>query len=1485
MADLAELKIVAVDQATATLALIKGKAEELTKSGEGIQKVWNGGLMDGFTKGPALAVVGSIGAIVAAVGAAGAYFYGLTKSVMEAQAGLKQMAEVTGASVEGLSAIRSVAKLTGIEMESVAGGLTKMAKNIEVGGATTENALKSIGLSLKDLRGLKTDEQFLKVTQAMNGYADGAGKTAAAQLILGKSGAQLLPLMKDIAEAGDLVTKTTTAQARQADELEKNIKRLTLAKEAWKKVVGTELVPVLDDVVKVLLKIQTETNGTLSTTKELAADGSIKRWAQDALLAGAAAIDFAIRWVGAIKLIGEGVAVFGASMVSVQADVIAKLTSLTPFLRGETAKMAAAAQENADKMKASFSKSFDGLVNRDSDKYFNLLKGQFDESARAAAAASAHFAKFGDTMKGIKPVVTGLKEETAKATNEFDKLAKALADLALKRIQIAFEIDADSAKVKLAEIESLYKRFGGESLARAINVAQNVALDAFAANAKTKLDQIKAEIAKFAATAAAAGIPAERIKALLNEIAEKSHLLDIEKEIASVAGKREEIARAAADREREAMVALSTGLEAIRNGTDDYVNALTEAGMARDLELSLIGLSKQEQDRLNVAAKAETTIRALNLELWRLQIAATYEMTENQREINALAQTGVQLKIDAVNAEKDALPIYLENKRAKESELEVWKSISDTATNFFSDLFQNGKSAFGNLWKTIKKFFADLAAQFAVKYLLNIGTSGSGGVAGSMLSAIMGGGGGGGDGIGGGGEGSMLGAAASVLGVGSFVSGILGTAGLGAAGTALSASLAATGSATAALTAAGTSLVASGGLLGSAASVLMAIPVWGWIALAVIAAVAYFGGDETGIKIDNNTNGVGNPASHFTKNPLADYDVSGDLPASAFQPLIDAVNKYDQILVDALLSPEQTAAIRARLGSVINPDWIGFDDEASAKTAIGKASKEFLQTRYGAVFDEVDAKIAATVRGFAGGSEELLKYVGEVIAVMQLLKTNAADFAHLIGGTLSIADLSAVQAEGESLLQTLNRVVTVFGATNAVAFLMGKDVTTAFGAVGMSSLAARQDLIALAGGISNLSAMTDAYYKNFYSAEERAALELKSKTALITQTFKDLKLDIPESDAEFRKLIESLDLSTESGRATFVALMKINGIFHELHTTVDGVTEAVIAVLAPLTTLYGIMLEAANYSTNMGPGRDSGTRTNGDKNPMRVREDARVVAMALQDALPTALQGYLTGGGGGSTAQNAPTYAIKDRELIDARRNMESALAMSTRLMSEQANGALAAFNRQRNSLQDLMTMSNRSAGALASVVGGMQSMRDATAQLLLQIQQIKAQVGEMFGSTIRDLKLSTMTEQEKYDYYQKDAEEARQLSLKSTDPLEIARLAARVNADVIAAQGLLTPEQRARTNPEQIANLETYNKQVQDWLDVQAKATTKTFDDFMEKLGKKFDAILATEDDISKRNSDSADKQLVAATTPRRFIVDFFANVPGDVETTEVGG
>lgn len=214
---------------------------------------------------------------------------GQVQGAIAAAGGLKDLAERTGGTVEKLSGLASIARLSGTETDALAGGIQKLAKAMteaENGGKKQAAAFAAIGISTADLKGLRPDEVFEKIARKQADYADGAGKVAVMQALLGKSGANLIPVMNDLAEAGDLQVKVTAEQAKMADTYEKNQKRLAAAHGQIAKIIGMELLPVQLAFGQAMLDSATANDGMKKSAQQLAQDGSIYRWAR----AGAEAI-------------------------------------------------------------------------------------------------------------------------------------------------------------------------------------------------------------------------------------------------------------------------------------------------------------------------------------------------------------------------------------------------------------------------------------------------------------------------------------------------------------------------------------------------------------------------------------------------------------------------------------------------------------------------------------------------------------------------------------------------------------------------------------------------------------------------------------------------------------------------------------------------------------------------------------------------------------------------------------------------------------------------------------------------------------------------------------------------------------------------------------------------------------------------------------------------------------------------------------------
>ena len=166
-------------------------------------------------KGMGLAAVAALG-----VGSVAA-ITSMVKGYIDAAEGLKDLGIKTGATVESLSAFASIGKLTGTTADTIGQAMNKLAKNMA--GSTEESkgaaqALKALGLDFNTFNALRPEDKMLALAKAMNQFEDGSAKSAVAMTLMGKSGADLLPFMRDLGNTGELVAKVTAEQAEMADQ-------------------------------------------------------------------------------------------------------------------------------------------------------------------------------------------------------------------------------------------------------------------------------------------------------------------------------------------------------------------------------------------------------------------------------------------------------------------------------------------------------------------------------------------------------------------------------------------------------------------------------------------------------------------------------------------------------------------------------------------------------------------------------------------------------------------------------------------------------------------------------------------------------------------------------------------------------------------------------------------------------------------------------------------------------------------------------------------------------------------------------------------------------------------------------------------------------------------------------------------------------------------------------------------------------------------
>lgn len=201
-----------------------------------------------------------------AMGAAGlagassiAAFAGQINTAITAMGDLQDAAEKTGASVENLSALKGVAKLSGQDFDTVTDSINRLSKALR--GTDDESkgagkALAAIGLDIQKLRELDPAQAFVEIARAQEKFADGGGKTAALMAIMGKNAGQLIPYMKDLAEQQKLVGKVTAEQAQAADDYGKNLVRLQAGWSSLSRQMAAVIVGPAKDVTDWMVEAQ-----------------------------------------------------------------------------------------------------------------------------------------------------------------------------------------------------------------------------------------------------------------------------------------------------------------------------------------------------------------------------------------------------------------------------------------------------------------------------------------------------------------------------------------------------------------------------------------------------------------------------------------------------------------------------------------------------------------------------------------------------------------------------------------------------------------------------------------------------------------------------------------------------------------------------------------------------------------------------------------------------------------------------------------------------------------------------------------------------------------------------------------------------------------------------------------------------------------------------------------------------------------------------
>ncbi len=586
-------------------------------------------------------------------------------------------------------------------------------------------------------------------------------------------------------------------------------------------------------------------------------------------------------------------------------------------------------------------------------------------------------------------------------------------------------------------------------------------------------------------------------------------------------------------------------LEAVRSerlkqqqAMEQGVVSLAAQNEALKQEIELIGLSEDAQLAI-IRSRNDQAIAAKEAALAEIELKDAIAGTMTITPVSAALQAEIRLlkernELLGKKADVTAAAKVVEAQGA--AWLDMWNSVDRTAHDVFVDVANNGMSAFKRIGKTLQASVLDLLYQMTVrKWIFQIMASVTGSVASGAASAAAGQAGS-----------SFLSSAGGSM-LGNMVGGF--GAFTGAMGSGFS--LAMGGGMGLALEGGMAMLSSATGLSSALAGIGQIAGALGPIALGVAALFSIISSLD-----DSGTYHTGGAARYSEDRGLSsgqdatDYNIGfGRVERGA--ETVDAVGRLAKGIATALDSVATSFGKTAGFEIAT-----AFADDTSKDGAWGA----FRISLDGKVLKnwEDDRQDKWAPRVFADGQEGYKQYLALIAKDTRqvLLDMDLASWADKL-----LTDLGEAPT-----MEELTGVIAQINALQTTFEELGKSL------VGFADYSdeAQFALVELSGGIDAFRANANAYYQNFYSAEEqRANLERQVK-----ERFSKANIEMPDftaddARAQYRALIEAQDESTEEGRKAIAMLMEMSAVFSQLAQVGDTIAATRGTLQDRLDTLQG----------------------------------------------------------------------------------------------------------------------------------------------------------------------------------------------------------------------------------------------------------------------------------------------------------------------------
>jgi hypothetical protein len=253
-----------VQEVVAALRTVRQEAEKTAATGT------FGKLASGAAE--ALSPLNALKAALPALGLTAflAGLHSVTIGVTEFADNAGKAAQRIGTNAESFSTLAFGANTAEVgmeEMEKTLGRLAKKVSELKNGNAAAADTFAELGLTAADFAGKDTAQSFELIAQRIAKVSDGGERVRLAMEIMGKSGARLIPLMKDVAEKGlgalgeeakKFGAFVSTDMASASEQFDDNLKRIEVSAQSLSRQMIAGVLPGLNEITTAMNQAASE---------------------------------------------------------------------------------------------------------------------------------------------------------------------------------------------------------------------------------------------------------------------------------------------------------------------------------------------------------------------------------------------------------------------------------------------------------------------------------------------------------------------------------------------------------------------------------------------------------------------------------------------------------------------------------------------------------------------------------------------------------------------------------------------------------------------------------------------------------------------------------------------------------------------------------------------------------------------------------------------------------------------------------------------------------------------------------------------------------------------------------------------------------------------------------------------------------------------------------------------------------------------------